>query len=157
MTENIATEYIARALPDGTGGFYAEYGFPGGERRFVLQDGQPKWFERRGEASAEAGAALVGVLNSRPYFVRPSHITRLPPADFAVRLARLRVTPNEFATIYGQPQKKVMDWIDGREPLPHAAHVLVELLTIPGALAKAIDIAGRYVQRIDQDAPRVAP
>lgn len=149
---SIAKEYIARARPIRGGGFHAEYAFPGGEVRYVLQDGAPRWFEYPAEATAAAGESLAGVLNSRPRLERRGHITRMAPAAFAVALAGLRLTPSEFARIYGQPQVKVMDWIDGREPLPHAAHVLVRVLAIPGALKEAMQVTADHVDRIGASA-----
>ena len=138
----ISRRYGIHAEPAKRGnGFVGVYEFPGKDRQEARhQDGSVEVFETEDAAIAAAGEELCDALNGRQVSNSKHGYKRLTGAELAVQLAGLNLSPAEFSRLMGTSQKRIMQWIDGEEDIPHNARVLLTLLSMPGALLLATQI-----------------
>ncbi|MCW5697347.1 MAG: hypothetical protein KIS96_11530 [Bauldia sp.] len=127
--------YFVRSVPV-RDGFLGEFTFPGKDVQRVHPEDGPLFDDDR-YAVAAAGEALCDALNDRTRGTLKHGYQRMGGAEFAAALADLQITPAEFAILYGSVHKRVMDWIDGNEEIPHPVRILLAAFTLPGALQLA--------------------
>ena len=144
--------YIARGVESEDGdGWIAEYGFPGGYIRAVLDGADPVLFVTKDDAEIAAHRVLVASLNSRPRINNRKEISRkLSGDEFAHELGLTDIFPGEWATMWGTKQDRVMQQIEGVQEVPFAARwILPVLRKFPGAL--------EYAQKIVAENTSVKP
>lgn len=124
---------VARPNRSGGAGFTGVYMIPGKDEQFAREeDGRIAVFDTEDEAIAAAGEDMCRALNGRTKFSYRHGYRRLGGADFAVALRDLEISPAQFAAFYGTSQRRVLQWIDGEEELPHPAHLLIAVIAVPG-------------------------
>lgn len=150
--------YFARAVERGDDMFAAQYGAPGLISEIVKnnRDGTEELSNTAVRAELLAARILLKILNTRAHALRNQGKNRYPhltPAQFAQELAAVEVTPTWFAEIYGTNQKRILDWLEGNEPVSHPARVLLFAMRRDPALAAALET---FVGQITEERPRRA-
>ena len=131
----ICKRYGVHARPNRSGnpGFTGAYSIPGKDEQVARDpDGRVVIFATEDEAIAAAGEEMCRSMNERTKFSYRHGYKRLGGAQFAVSLKELSISPANFAAYFGTSQRRVLQWIDGEEDIPHAAHVLLTVLAVPG-------------------------
>lgn len=131
----IARRFGLRASPNRSGGvgFVGHYSIPGKEEQTARDDtGAIAVFDTEDDAIAAAGEDLCDALNARSKFTYKHGYRKMAPAEFAVALAELEISPSNFAAFYGTNQRRVLDWIDGAQDIPHVVDLLMAVLAVPG-------------------------
>lgn len=72
---------------------------------------------------------------------------RMTAAQFRQALEQVGLSEGRFARLYGVIPKRVRSWAAGEEDIPHAALVMLSLLTMPGAM----DMAERVTDSVISD------
>jgi len=117
----------------GNGGFVGTYAIPGKDLQYARDEaGVISVFATEDEAIAAAGEEMCRALNGRTKFSYRHGYKRLGGAQLAVGLKELEISPANFAAFFGTSQKRVLQWIDGEEDVPHSAHLLLTVLAVPG-------------------------
>lgn len=62
---------------------------------------------------------------------------RMTAAQFRQALEQVGLSEGRFARLYGTVPKRVRSWAAGEEDIPHAALVMLSLMTMPGAVEMA--------------------
>lgn len=66
--------------------------------------------------------------------------------DLLKGLATAGLTPDQFASVYGVPEKRVEKWTNGQAEVPHAVALFVGLIADPQILEKALVITQYMVE-----------
>ena len=72
---------------------------------------------------------------------------RMTAAQFRQALDQVGLSEGRFARLYGVIPKRVRSWAAGEEDIPHAALVMLSLMTMPGA----VDMAERVTDSVISD------
>lgn len=72
---------------------------------------------------------------------------RMTAAQFRQALEQVGLSEGRFARLYGVIPKRVRSWAAGEEDIPHAALLMLSLLTLPGA----VDMAERVTDSVISD------
>ncbi len=72
---------------------------------------------------------------------------RMSAAQFRQALDQVGLSEGRFARLYGTVPKRVRSWAAGEEDIPHAALVMLSLMTMPGA----VDMAERVTDSVISD------
>lgn len=72
---------------------------------------------------------------------------KMTAAQFRRALDQLHLTEGRFGRLYGTTPKRVRSWVTGVEDIPHAALLMLSLLTLPGA----VDMAERVTDSVIRD------
>jgi DNA-binding transcriptional regulator YiaG len=62
---------------------------------------------------------------------------RMTAAQLSQALDELGLTMRQFARLYGSAEKRIQQWLDGADDIPHTVAVVLGLLTLPGAMELA--------------------
>jgi DNA-binding transcriptional regulator YiaG len=132
MPSKPASKPLAKALPREGGKFRAQWAMPGLIPDYVRDaDGKPLNFPSERQAVAAAKMYVFDYLSTRLVDSRKNSGGRmLSPAEFAVALDRANITPTYFAEIYGTTQERVVGWLEGKQDIPHVAHLVVRGLQL---------------------------
>lgn len=141
VADKPASRPIAKGLP-ARGKFYAQYALPGLVPVLVMDGTTPAEYMSEAQARVAALEALFELLTRRLVDTRWRNNHEVcAPAEFARLLGQADVTPTYFAELYGTTQARVMQWLDGAADIPHAAYVMVNLLSIEAAYEMAAKLA----------------
>lgn len=133
--ESICKRYDLLARPNRSGGsgFTGVYMIPGKDEQVAREpDGRISIFATEDEAIAAAGEEMCRAMNERTKFSYRHGYKRMGGAQFAVGLKELDISPATFAAFYGTAQRRVLQWIDGEEDIPHPVNLLLTVLAVPG-------------------------
>lgn len=72
---------------------------------------------------------------------------RMTAGQFRQALEQVGLSEGRFARLYGVIPKRVRSWAAGEEDIPHAALLVLSLLTLPGA----VDMAERVTDSVISD------
>lgn len=72
---------------------------------------------------------------------------RMTAAQFRQALEQVGLSEGRFARLYGTIPKRVRSWAAGEEDVPHAALVMLSLMTLPGA----VEMAERVTDSVIRD------
>ena len=72
---------------------------------------------------------------------------RMTAAQFRQALEQVGLSEGRFARLYGTIPKRIRSWAAGEEDIPHAALVMLSLMTMPGA----VDMAERVTDSVISD------
>lgn len=72
---------------------------------------------------------------------------RMTAGQFRQALEQVGLSEGRFARLYGVIPKRVRSWAAGEEDIPHAALLMLSLLTLPGA----VDMAERVTDSVISD------
>lgn len=72
---------------------------------------------------------------------------RMTAEQFRQALEQVGLSEGRFARLFGTIPKRVRSWVAGEEDIPHAALVMLSLMTMPGAL----DMAERVTDSVISD------
>lgn len=125
------------------GGYHGTFQAPGLTPDVVRdENGQPRLFPNEHAAKYAASMTMFVVLNKPRVFAgksgKPERYTKMTGPEFAVELAEAGITPTFLAYLYGTSQKRVLEWIDGVEAVPHPVRILLRLFQ---ADSRNIDLA----------------
>lgn len=129
-------------------GFVGEFRAPGLTPDVVKSDDGPVVFGSEADAVAAGARVLMNLLNAPRARAnaqgRRDFYRRMSGAEFAEKLKETGMTLTLFANTIGTSEKRVLQWIDGRnekgdeELPPHHVRVLLEIFI---RMPKTIDIA----------------
>lgn len=150
MTDSSHLKFRAWAEPNANGeGYVSFWGAPGLRTGMVrTPDGKPAIFATREEAELEAWRVMAQTLNRpriRADSGKPERYKRLTGAELAEKIRAAGITPSFFAYLRATTQKRVLDWIDNKQDIPHDVRVLLELFI---ADERNIDIAEEVTDRV---------
>ena len=134
-TTPIMKKYELKAKPNksGRGGFIGAYSIPGKDEQFARNEANEiEVFETEDEAVAAAGDDLCTAMNARTKYNTKQGYRRMGGAELAVALKELGITPAQLSAIYGTTMKRVLQWIDGDNDIPHVLNLLIAMLAVPG-------------------------
>lgn len=148
-----ARSIIAKARPHPSGqGFAAQWAAPGlvPDWVYVRNGEEIQQYTSHESAVIDARRVVIETLNSRLRW-RPIHrsIERMSAIDLSEALLYLELSPGAFAAIRGQPQNRVMKWLDGEEAIPHDVRVMVALMKLPGG----VELASRTTREVTTNLP----
>ena len=135
LKKPIEKRYGVFAVPNrsGRGGFVGQYAIPGKDLQQVRDDnGIIIVFDTEDQAVAAAGEEMCKAMNGRTKFSYRHGYKRLGGAQLAVGLKELDISPATFAAFYGTAQRRVLQWLDGEEDIPHPVHLVLTILAVPG-------------------------
>lgn len=72
---------------------------------------------------------------------------RMTAEQFRQALEQVGLSEGRFARLFGTIPKRVRSWAAGEEDIPHAALVMLALMTMPGA----VDMAERVTDSVISD------
>ena len=72
---------------------------------------------------------------------------RMTAGQFRQALEQVGLSEGRFARLYGVIPKRVRSWAAGEEDIPHAALLVLSLMTLPGA----VDMAERVTDSVISD------
>lgn len=136
--------YVAKAERSDVGsGYISIWSAPGFNRGMLRMrpSRSPMMFHTAEDAELAAMRHVLEVLNKprmRAITYKPERYIKLTSAQFAEELRLAGVSPSFFAYMYGTSQRRVIEWIDGKEDVPHPARLLLALFQ---ADPENIDIA----------------
>ncbi len=125
--------YVAKAERSEVGsGYIAIWSAPGFNPGMLRMRPSrvPMTFHTVEDAELAAMRHVLEVLNKprmRAITYKPERYIKLTAAQFAEELRLAGVTPSFFAYMYGTSQRRVIEWIDGKEDVPHPARLLLAL------------------------------
>lgn len=75
----------------------------------------------------------------------PNRYNRLTAKELSAALDDLKLTAGQFARLSGSQRKRVLQWLEGIEEIPHNVTVLLSLLKLPGSMKVALDITDEMI------------
>jgi hypothetical protein len=157
-----ARRYVAKALPLASGGYLAQYAFPGVTPRYVtaehVEPGQGKTstariFDHAEDAEDAARFALFEALNNRPSEnTKRERYRLLSGPEFADAVRACGITPTFFCYLWGTNTERFFQWVDetpdksGRVVSPpHGVRLLLETWR---AIPESIDLAESITEQV---------
>lgn len=146
-------DYVARGEKADSGpGYIGLWAAPGMTPGIIREpDGRPSFFDNIDEAKAAAIKRIVDVLNKPRLHAgktnKPERYTKLTAREFSEGLRLAGLTPSFFAFLYGTSQKRVLEWMDGSEDVPHPVRILLALFQDKMA---NVDIAQRVTEAVTE-------
>lgn len=90
----------------------------------------PGWSEAKTGAVYAIFHTLISRVERRTNGKAMRH-EKMTPEEFAIALAKLGIEPTDFANLWGSRRDRVMDWIDGKQPVPFPMWWVMDLLADP--------------------------
>lgn len=145
--KTIADRYKVEARTNRSGvGYVAAYFIPGTPEHFArYPDGSIQVFGRQIEAESAAAFALCNTLNERSRFTYKHGYRKMGGAELAVAIQKLGISPAQLAGICGTMQSRVLDWIDGKDQIPHTVSLILAMCHVSGVLPMIVKFTNETI------------
>lgn len=154
----IAKSYVAKAVPNGHGSYFAIWAAPGMRPDYIYAEDEPEVFSDEWQAEAKARQVLFEALNSRPAQRPRAYLPNTPgpqrdvlfkkmtAAEFAAGIAEAGVTVQELAFIWGTNPQRIDNMRKGIDAVPFPLRWILPLLANDEILSAAMDAAEAHTE-----------
>lgn len=83
---------------------------------------------------------------------RPNRYRRMTPRELSEAIDKLGLSAGKIARLTGNQRKRILQWLEGTEEIPHIFHALVRvMLEFDDGVSFLLDLANEYI--IEQEEP----
>lgn len=75
----------------------------------------------------------------------PNRYDRITGQELRDSIRDLQLTFGQFARLAGTQRHRVLGWLNGKQEIPHHVNVMIELLSLPGAMERALAVTDDWI------------